>query len=241
MNIRLLMCCLSGAAAAGVFSEHQFTTEYATYVDQKDAAAVRTTNANIVNTAPPAVSLAKEHEMHRWYHDVDAAVQADAKAIMGKALVKAEAASGAHPTANCLTDILAAMPAGAFKKMYEDYNKILGDSTLKDDGTEDKQIKARACVKALSGAEKELAIQAGLRAPLFKKFQDALTLGLPKTPPDMLLASELVTGTLAATADAKVEKGKDTQPMYSMADAALRREMMSEMVTQLNHNLPTAL
>merc|ERR1712238_622164 len=97
-------------------------------------------------------------------HDVDAAVQDDANAIMGKALVKAEAAAGAHPTANCLTDINTAMPVVAFAAMVENYNKILGDSTLPTPA-DDKQIKARACVNAPSGAEKELAIQAGLRAP----------------------------------------------------------------------------
>merc|ERR1712238_322122 len=178
-------------------SEHQFTTKYAAYVDKMkmDAADVRTANANIVNTAPPPVALKEETGMHRWYHDVDAAVQANAKAIMGKELVKAEAAAGAHPTASCLTDLKAAMaPALVFADMYENYNKILGDSTL--DAGDTKQIKARACVKALSGAEKELAIQVGLRAP--------------------------------PSADKK--KGALAQPMYSMADAALRGEMMNEMV-----------
>merc|ERR1712238_301865 len=157
--------------------------------------------------------------MHRWYHDVDAAVQADATAIE------------------------AAMTGATFKKMYINYNKILGDSTLKPGAADDDlQIKARACVKTLSGAEKELVIQAGLRAPLFNLFKVELKKGLPVAGKDMLKVSKLVTGTLAATDDAPVKEGKETQPMYSVADAALRREMMSEMVTQLKNNqLPTAL
>jgi len=246
----LVLCCIvtcsaqsttittTTAAPAAVYSEHQFKTEYEAAVSGKDAAAVKTINANIVGTVTPG----SDKELHRWYHHVSEAVQANAQAIMDKGQAT-EAPT--HPTAECLTliDAAAKTPvADDWTKMYTVYSQVLGDT---DTGLSAENKKARACINTLSGAEKELAIQAGLRAKLFdfwkKKADVAWEVGEAK---DMLKVSAFVTGTLAANPPAAGqagEEGKDTQPMYTQADAVLRGELMNDMVQRLNAQLPAPL
>jgi len=233
MAMRLLVsvCCIVTSSAADVYSEHQFKTVYDTLVLSKDAAEVRTINANIVGTDTPPNQV----ELHKWYHDVSAAVQADAQAIMGKALANKAGSAPTHPTADCLALIHKAMTGATWALAYPVYIKILGET---DTGLSQKEIDARTCINALSGAEKELAIQAGLRANLVKLFNAKANIDCPAGG-TMLKASEFVTGTLAAAAPAAGKPGEKTQPMYSQAEGALRGELMTNMVNRLNAVLPT--
>jgi len=221
-----------------VYSEHQFKTEYEKAVTDhgKDAAAVKTINANIVGTVTPG----KDKELHRWYHDVSEAVQANAQAIMDKGQAT-EAPT--HPTAECLTliDLAKKTPfANDWATTYKVYSQVLGDT---DTGLSAENKKARACINTLSGAEKELA-SLDMRGKLFSYWKakaDAVwVVGKAK---NMLDVSAFVTGTLAATApDPKAAKTwQETQPMYTQADAVLRGELMNDMVQRLNAQLPAPL
>jgi len=217
-------------SAIDVYSEHQFQTTYAAYVASKDAAAVATTNANIVGSAAP--TDAHELGMHRWYHDVSVAVQAEAKAIMDKAL--AAKPGSIHTTASCFTDIAAAWSAtDDWAHQLPIYNKIMGDT---DTGLSNDEKKARACINALSGADKELALKVGLRGKLFGLFKTKFETDVLST--DMSTVSKMVSGTLAAAAGANANEGHNTQPMYYGADTVLRRQMMELMVGKLNAKLP---
>jgi len=233
MAMRLLVsiCCIVTSSAGGVWSQSQFKKEYDAYVLGKDASSVKTANANIVGAS--VLTEAKETDMQRWYHDVKAEVQADAKAIMDKALADTSA-HGHYPTADCLKLITAAMPPTDWATDNPIYLKIVGDDVLV--GAEKK---AQDCVNALSGPEKEMAIRVGMQSPLFgyfvTKWQTAYTALVTK---DVASVSKLVTGTLEAKAPGAPKLGKDTQPMYSTADATLRGEMMIAMVNQLKAELP---
>lgn len=232
MAMRLLVsvCCIVTSSAADVYSEHQFKTVYDTLVLSKDAAEVRTINANIVGTDTPPNQV----ELHKWYHDVSAAVQADAQAIMGKALANK---APTHPTAECLTSIEGAMHGkAAWAAAYAVYSKVLGET---DTGLSADEVKARSCINTLSGAEKELAIQAGLRAKLVGFFTTQATTDCALGHGKMLEVSQFVSGTLAAVAPAAGKAGEKTQPMYSQADAVLRGALMNDMVIRLNAQLQT--
>jgi len=237
MAMRLLVsiCCIVTSSATGVWSENQFKTKYDAYVVNLDSAAVKTANANIVGEAIPADT--NEKGMHRWYHDVNAAVQADAKAIMGKTLAD-RLAHGNYPTADCMTKINTAIGASAdWATLYPIYLSVTGDEVPVVPPASADTVKAQACVHALSGAEKELAIQAGFHSKLFGYFTSKMTAALTGTL-TMTKVSDFVTGTLAAAAPTAPADGKLTQPMYSQADATLRGEMMRAMVNQLNGQLP---
>merc|ERR1712238_629735 len=97
-----------------------------------------------------------------------------------------------------------AMTGATWALAYPVYIKILGET---DTGLSQKEIDARTCINALSGAEKELAIQAGLRANLVKLFNAKANIDCPAGG-TMLKASEFVTGTLAAAAPADVQSSR---------------------------------
>jgi len=232
MAMRLLVsiCCIVTSSAAGVWSEIQFKKEYDAYVLGKDASGVKTANANIVGASIP--DDASEKELHRWYHDVNAAVQADAKATMDKAL--ADQSANVYPTADCLALIKAAMPPKDWATDNPIYLKIVGDDVLADGAPKT----ARDCINALNGPEKELAIKVGMRSYLFGYFDTAWTAAVKDADKDVPGVSGLVTGTLAAKATADKKTGQTTQPLYSTADSTLRAEMMSAMVNQMKATLP---
>lgn len=242
MAVRLLVCAclLFGVSAADVYSEAGFKKAYDAYVlDLLDAAAVKSANANIVGSAIPTETV--EKELHRWYHDVDTAEQAEANAVMDKAHVAKPAA--AFQTSSCLADITAAQVKTAgqatkptWDEQYKVYNKILAEKVgVATKGTpkwETEDVKAWSCLNALSGAQKELAINS-LTAKLFGVFKETAGTEVKKAT-DLHLVSQFVSGTLAANPGIDAANGKDTQPMYTQADAGLRREMMQYMVTELN-------
>lgn len=232
MAMRLLVsiCCIVTSSAAGVWSESQFKKDYDAYVFGKDASFVKTANANIVGALTPKDT--KESELHRWYHDVNAAVQADAKATMDKAL--ADQSAHVHPTADCLALITAAMPPKDWATDNPIYLQIVGDDVLAAGAPK----KAQDCVNALNGPEKELAIKVGMRSHLFGYFDTAWKAAVAKADKDVPGVSGLVTGTLGATLPGDEKTGKTTQPMYSSADATLRGEMMIAMVNQMKAKLP---
>jgi len=219
-------------SASGVWSESQFKKEYDDYVLVKDASSVKTANANIVGALPPTQQ--KEIDMHRWYHDVNAAVQADAKAIMDKALV--DKSAHGQSTADCLALIEVAMSRTDWATDNPIYLEIVGDDVLVAGPNKE----AQDCVNALSGPEKELAIKVGMRSPLFRYFDDKWKAAVTAADEDVPGVSGLVTGTLGATVPVPADEktGKFTQPMYSQADATLRGEMMIAMVNQLKAKLP---
>jgi len=239
MAMRLLVsiCCIVTSSAGGVFSESQFNNKYLDYVLDMDVTSVKNANANIIGEALP--SNQKEIDMNRWYHDVNAEVQSDAKAAMGKAV--ADKSSGLHPTFDCLALIKKAMPnpSATFAADNLVYLSIVGDDIRADGDNKN----AQDCVNALSGPEKELAIKVGMRSGLFGYFdtewKKQVKAALAAEPTKgVAVVSELVTGTLGATAGEATDKWKDTQPMYLKTDATLRSEMMIAMVNQLKANLP---
>jgi len=263
MRLVVSICCIVTSSAAAVYSEVQFKKEYDGYVIGKDASAVKTANANIVGAVPPQQQI--EKDLHRWYHDVNAAVQADAKAIMGKTLAD-RLAMESYPlaAADCMAKINSAIGAKDDKwaNLYPIYLSVSGDKVEADNVEAQKKIAAKGkaagsaedlafiaatnqaaachCVHALSGAEKDLAIKNGFNSKLFAFFKKEMTDAL-KNENSVAGVSAFVTGTLAADAPVAVPKGQKTQPMYSKADATLRGEMMIAMVNQLKAKLPAVL
>jgi len=221
-----------------------------------DSAQVKIANAEIVGEAIPAGK--PEREMHRWYQDVNAAVKADAKAIMDKTVADA---LGNYPTADCMTKIGTAKKnnVGTWQTLYPIYLSVSGDVVQADAAAAtatvaaaaapaDAALKATAatataaaiacqCVHALSGAEKDLAIKAGFHSKLFDLFQVGMTAALT-APLSMAKVSTFVTGTLGTSVPGSGPEGQLTQPMYSAADATLRVSMMRAMVSELNGQLP---
>jgi len=153
---------------------------------------------------------------------------------MGKALANK---APTHPTAECLTLIEGAMHGkAAWAAAYAVYSKVLGET---DTGLSADEVKARSCINTLSGAEKELAIQAGMRAKLVGYFTAQANIDCELGDKKMLEVSQFVTGTLAAVAPTGALAGKKTQPMYRQADAELRGALMNDMVSRLNAKLQT--
>jgi len=240
MAMRLLVsiCCIVASSATGVWSESQFKQKYAAYVGTLDSAAVKAANAAIVGAAIPPEGA--ERNLHRWYHDVNAAVQADAKAIMGKTLADRSAVVDFTATDPCMTKIKDAVDAhdGDWDNLYPIYVKVSGDDVPSQGSDEVKT--AQACVHALSGAERKKTLEDGFQSKLFGFFQTKMTTALNNVH-GVDSVSKFVTGTLtdvAPSANTPEAEGKFTQPMYSVADATLRDAMMRAMVNRLKAQLP---
>lgn len=251
MAIRFLVCaCLCSSASATppataapattpapVVSENMFKVKYASHVSSLDAAAVMTANAHIEGSAIPLDPA--EKAMNEWYHGVSTAMQAEAKAIMDVARTARSADLASQ--ASCSTKINAAKAkegaTATWAGQLAIYTLIVAD-TEGEVGPVPENLEAWKCLNSLSGADKETVIQVGLLAPLFAFFKVEADAGL-NAASTLPLVSEFVSGTLAdITPTTTAEKGKDTQPMYKEADAALRREMMQYMVTKLNARVP---
>jgi len=157
MRLLVCICCIATSSATGVWSESQFKSKYDAHVKAMDSAQVKIANAEIVGEAIPAGQ--PEREMHRWYQDVNAAVKADAKAIMDKTVADA---LGNYPTADCMTKIGTASKnnVGTWQTLYPIYLSVSGDVVQADAAAATAQVAATAATKAVAQAAGAAAIAA---------------------------------------------------------------------------------